>query len=90
LIANTNDLRKPVRQVAEDISSYYALAYAPTAQELDGKFRKLSLKVTRTDVKVMSRSGYFAVPTVDGKAVMGYEMPLLAALKDATPKRDFA
>ena len=90
LIANTNDLRKPIRQVAEDISSYYAISYAPTAQELDGKFRKLTLKLARADVKVVSRSGYFAVPTVDGKAVMGYEMPLLAALNEATPKRDFA
>jgi VWFA-related protein len=90
LIANTNDLRKPIRQVAEDISSYYAISYSPTVQELDGKFRKLSLKITRPDVKVVSRSGYFAVPTVDGKAVMGYEMPLLAALNDVTPKHDFA
>ncbi|HEX4946570.1 MAG TPA: VWA domain-containing protein [Blastocatellia bacterium] len=89
LIANTNDLRKPIRQVAEDISSYYALSYAPTVQELDGKFRKLTIKLARPDVKVISRSGYFAVPTVDGKAVMGYEMPLLAALNEATPKRDF-
>ncbi len=90
LIANTNDLRKPIRQVAEDISSYYALSYSPTAQELDGKFRKLTLKLARPDVKVISRSGYFAVPTVDGKAVMGYEMPLLAAVNEVTPKRDFA
>lgn len=90
LIANTNDLRKPMRQVAEDISSYYALSYSPTAQELDGKFRRLTIKLARPDVKVVSRSGYFAVPTVDGKAVMGYEMPLLAALNEATSKHDFA
>ena len=90
LIANTNDLRKPMRQIAEDISSYYAISYSPTAQELDGKFRRLSIKLARPDVKVISRSGYFAVPTVDGKAVMGYEMPLLAALNDVTPQRDFA
>jgi VWFA-related protein len=90
LIANTNDLRKPVRQVAADISSYYAISYSPTAQELDGKFRKLTLKLARPDVKVVSRRGYFAVPTLDGKAVMGYEMPLLAALNEVTPKRDFA
>lgn len=90
LIANTNDLRKPIRQVAEDISSYYAISYTPTVQELDGKFRKLNIRITRPDVKVISRSGYFAVPTVDGKAVMGYEIPLLAALNEPNPKRDFA
>ena len=89
LIANTNDLRKPMRQVADEIGSYYAISYAPIAQELDGKFRKITIKLTRPDVKVISRSGYFAIPAVDGKAVMGYEMPLLAALNEAAPKKDF-
>ncbi len=89
LIANTNDLRKPIRQIGDDISSYYAISYSPIAQELDGKFRKITLKLTRSDVKVTSRSGYFAIPTVDGKAVMGYEMPMLAALNDAAPKKEF-
>ncbi len=89
LIANTNDLRKPIRQVADDISSYYAISYSPLAQELDGKFRKISLKLLRSDLKVTSRSGYFAIPTIDGKAVMGYEMPMLAALNEPAPKKDF-
>lgn len=89
LIANTNDLRKPIRQVAEEISSYYALSYAPTSQELDGKFRQITIKLRRPDLKATSRSGYFAVPALDGKAVMGYEMPMLAALNEAAPKHDF-
>ncbi len=89
LIANTNDLRKPIRQVADEIGSYYAISYSPVAQELDGKFRKITIKLTRSDVKVTSRSGYFAIPTVDDKAVMGYEMPMLAALNEAAPKKDF-
>ena len=89
LIANTNDLKKPLKRVVEEIGSYYEMTYDPTAQELDGKFRKLTVKVTRPDVKVVTRTGYFAVPNVDGKAVMGYEMPLLAATNDKTPKQDF-
>lgn len=89
LIANTNDLRKPIRQVADDISSYYAISYSPNNQELDGQFRKITLKLLRSDLKVTSRSGYFAIPTVDGKAVMGYEMPMLAALNEPAPKKDF-
>ncbi|MFN7930577.1 MAG: hypothetical protein U0Y68_22175 [Blastocatellia bacterium] len=39
--------------------------------------------------KLSRAAGYFAVPNVDGKAVMGYEMPLLAATNDKTPKQDF-
>ena len=89
LIANTNDLRKPIRQVADDISSYYAISYSPINQELDGQFRKITMRLLRSDLKVTSRSGYFAIPTIDDKAIMGYEMPMLAALNEPSPKKDF-
>ena len=33
--------------------------------------------------RLMQRQMLSAVPTVDGKAVMGYEMPMLAAVNEA-------
>jgi VWFA-related protein len=89
LVANTNDLRGPLKRVASELSSYYALSYSPTARELDGKFRKITVKVLRPDVRVQTRSGYFAVPLADGKPVMAYEMPLLAAVNSVKPPSDF-
>ena len=46
LIANSNDLRTPLRRVSEDIGSYYELAYAPHIEKLDGSFRKISVRVS--------------------------------------------
>ncbi len=89
LIANTNDLKKPLKRIVEEIGSYYELTYEPTAPELDGKFRKLTVKLTRSDAKVTTRNGYFAVPNVDGKTVMGYEMPMLAAVNEKVLQHDF-
>jgi VWFA-related protein len=89
MIANTNDLKKPLKRVVEEIGSYYELTYEPTAQELDGKYRKLSVKLARSDAKLTTRNGYFAVPNVDGKAVMGYEMPMLAAINEKVLKHEF-
>jgi len=80
LAAETNDFRGPVQQIAEDVLTYYALAYRPTWTEFDGRFREISLKVLRPNVKVQARSDYFAVPPMEGKPVMAYEFPLLAAL----------
>jgi len=89
LVANTNDLRGPLKRVASELSSYYAVSYSPTARELDGKFRKITVKVLRPEVIAQTRSGYFAVPLADGKPVMAYEMPMLAAVNSVKPPHDF-
>jgi hypothetical protein len=83
LIANTNDLRAPIRRLAEDIQSYYEISYAPEIKKYDGSFHKVVLKVASGDWRVQSRSGYNAFPTSlnsSGTAPVPYEIPLLAAL----------
>jgi hypothetical protein len=80
LVANTNDLRQPLRHVAEDVRSYYAVTYAPKIDEYDGSFRKIAVHITRPDVRVQSRSGYFALPYVPGVSLMAFEVPMLKAL----------
>jgi VWFA-related protein len=80
LIADTNDFKPAMARVATDIGSYYEAAYAPAAQEFDGKFRRIDVKVTRPGVTVQSRSGYFALPPGEGSALLPFEMPLLTAL----------
>lgn len=86
LIANTNDARKQLQKVVAEVSSYYELFYSPPNTSYDGRFRKILVKTTRPGVTLQTRNGYFAVPpTGSGAPVMGYEMPMLAAL-NATPK----
>lgn len=81
LIANTNDLKKPLRQVDEDISLYYEMSYTPPVMQYDGRFRKLAVKLDRNDVKIQARSGYFALPPNAGPGVSPFELPLLTALE---------
>jgi VWFA-related protein len=87
LIANTNDLRAPLRRLNEDIETYYEISYTPEIQKYDGSFRKVVVKSDRADLKIQSRSGYFALPPSmvgNGKVIAGYEVPLLKAF-DSTP-----
>ena len=84
LIANTNDLRVPLQKLTEDLESYYEVTYTPRIDAYDGRFRKIAVTVTRPDVKVQTRSGYYALPPDDNRAVFPYEVPLLNAL-GATP-----
>jgi VWFA-related protein len=91
LVANTNDLRAPMRRVAAELSSYYEISYVPQAREYDGKFRAVAVKTSREDVVLQTRSGYFALPPNEGAGpnLLGFEQPLLAALSSAKPPRDF-
>jgi len=91
LVANTNDLRSPMRRVAAELSSYYEISYVPQVREYDGKFRALTVKTSRQDVVLQTRSGYFALPPNEsgGPKLLGFEAPLLAALGSPKPPRDF-
>lgn len=81
LIANTNDLRGPLRRVAEDVNSYYEITYKPQIENYDGSLRQTAVHLKRPNLKVQARNGYFALPRLDGNEVLQpYEIPLLKAL----------
>lgn len=84
LIANTNDLRAGFSRIDTDMRNYYVLTYVPSNTAFDGRFRTIDVKVKRSDVRVSSRKGYFAVRAPAGAPVLGYEAPALAIL-DRTP-----
>jgi VWFA-related protein len=89
LIGDTNDLRKPLRQVAEEINSYYEITYNPGITSYDGSFRQTKVDVNRKDLVVHARNGYFALPPdLRGPALLPYEVPLLKALDSRPLPRD--
>jgi VWFA-related protein len=89
LISNTNDVRKGVSRAVGDLRGYYEIAYSPTNRAFDGRFRRVSLEVTRPGVTVQTRSGYFALPPGEGTATFPYEVELLQALRAGPAPRDF-
>lgn len=82
LIANTNDLRAPLHKLAEDIQTYYEISYNPEIKTYDGSFRKITVKMASSDLRVQSRSGYIALPPAlaKGSVLRAFEVPLLTAL----------
>jgi len=88
-ILTTNDFKKPMARVANDIVGYYELAYVPVGQQYDGSFRRLSVRVSRGGARVQAGNGYLATPPDDAGPILAYELPLLDALKAAQPKKDF-
>jgi hypothetical protein len=59
LIGN-NDLRKQLRRVADDLTSYYLMGYYSTNSKPDGKFRSIKVRSKRPGIEVRARRGYNA------------------------------
>ncbi|HWT02691.1 MAG TPA: VWA domain-containing protein, partial [Pyrinomonadaceae bacterium] len=79
-ISGTNDPGPRLRQVDEDLHAYYLLTYSPQNQNYDGRFRQISLKVSRPGVEVQARKGYYALNVPYDTPVLDYEAPALALL----------
>jgi VWFA-related protein len=60
LIDNTNDLGKGVTRMQVERTTYYLLGYQPTNTAMDGKFRRVTVKVKRGKYTVRARPGYLA------------------------------
>jgi VWFA-related protein len=89
LIHDTNDLSMGLRRIDEDMRVHYVLTYVPKNQDYDGRFRQISLKVSRANLDVQTRKGYYAVDNTITSPVLGYEAPAIGALSRAHGSNQF-
>ena len=66
-VVSTNNIDAGLKRIDDDLSSYYLLGFYST-QKQDGKFHKLSVRVTRKGVVARARRGYLASSTVSAPA----------------------
>ncbi len=79
LVAETNDLRPGLERVVADLRAYYEVGYVPPNPKADGRWRAISVKVSRPGVVVRTRRGYYALPP-GAPVVLPYELALAEAL----------
>jgi VWFA-related protein len=72
---NTNGLSEAMAQAVDEGSHFYSLAYVQSNSKMDGKFRKIDLKVTGGDYKLAYRRGYYAENTKFPMAEAGQKKP---------------
>jgi VWFA-related protein len=60
LSPSAGKLRKAFTAVAKDLRHQYSLAYEPTNDRKDGKYREIEVRVPGQDVEVVVRKGYYA------------------------------
>lgn len=59
-VIETNGFERAIDEIFEEDAQYYLVGYEPTNTTPDGKFRKVDVTVSRPDVSVRTRAGYWA------------------------------
>jgi VWFA-related protein len=72
--------KKALAEFLEDMTMYYEASYVPPDTAYDGKFRPIRVGSPRKDLRIQTRSGYFAVPPGESSSIRAFEPPLLKIL----------
>ncbi|MDH4065873.1 MAG: VWA domain-containing protein, partial [Acidobacteriota bacterium] len=67
-VLNTNNTAAALTRMLVDTNSYYLLSYYSTNGKLDGRFRRITVRVKRPGVEVRSRLGYLAPTEAEARA----------------------
>lgn len=82
-VASGEGMKKPLRRMIEDMTTYYEASYKSPIEDYDGQFRPITVKPLRAGLKISSRAGYFALPPDTGQTIRPFEAPLLKVLAEA-------
>jgi len=77
-------------RVVNDTSAYYVLGYSTTNANRDGRFRRIKVKVRRSDVKLEYRSGYYSARDFAHSSKDDREQQLLDQLASELSATDLA
>lgn len=91
-LLDSNDLTEGITQIQKDVSSYYVLSYSSTNTALDGRYRKitvkLSPKIAALKPKLDYRQGYYGPTTFARLSNTDKEAQLQTALESENPVTD--
>lgn len=83
LIHDTNDLTNGLRRISDDMHGYYMMTYVPKNQDYNGQFRRINVKLSRSNLELQTRKGYYAIESAGQLPILDYEAPAIAAARNA-------
>jgi VWFA-related protein len=87
---DSNDFAPAFAQVQKDTSAYYAIGFHSSDPARDGKYRKLTVKITRPGIKLEYRPGYYAPADFKHSGKEDREQELQDQLASDLPATDIA
>jgi VWFA-related protein len=87
---DSNDFAPAFAQVQRDTSAYYAIGFHSTNPARDGKYRKLTIKINQSGIKLEYRPGYYAPADFKHSGREDRERELEEQLSSDLPATDMA
>ncbi len=69
-LVNINNIDEGLGQMLQDSSAYYLIGYTSSGSPTDGEFHEIDVRVTRDDMNVRHRRGYWAASERDVERVL--------------------
>ena len=85
---DNNDFNQVFKGVQQDTSSYYLLGYRSSNPARDGRYRRITVKVNVTGVKIDYRRGYYAPSDYQHSTKEDKELQLQEELASELPTTD--
>ena len=82
VVLNTN-IDRALPRLLTDVGAYYLLGYVSTNQKLDGRYRRLTVRVKRPGVELRARPGYLAPTAAEFSAGQTSSTPAAAGSSNA-------
>jgi VWFA-related protein len=89
---DTNDFAPAFAKIREDTSFYYLLGYISTNSQKDGRYRRITVRLNRADLKdakLEFRKGYYAATDYQHSTKESREQQLQEELISDVPSTDF-
>ena len=87
---DSNDFAPAFQQVQHDTEAYYIVGFHSTNTARDGSYRHLTVKLSRSDVKIDYRPGYYAPADFQHQKTEDREVALTEQLRSDLPATDVA
>ncbi len=87
---DSNDFSPAFERIQRDTSAYYVLGFRSTDTRRDGRYRKLTIKINRADLKLEYRPGYYAPADYQHSTREDRERQLEEQLSSDLPATDVA
>src|SRR5208337_684128 len=87
---DSNDFSPAFQRIQQDTSAYYVIGFRSTDTEKDGRYRRLTIKINRPNVKLEYRPGYYAPADFQHAGREDRERELEEQLASDLPATDMA
>jgi hypothetical protein len=87
---DSNDFSRVMKGVREDTSTYYVLGYSSSNPARDGRYRRITVNLSRPDLKIDYRRGYYAPADFQHSNKEERERQLAEEIASDLPSTDLA